>query len=66
MILGRVLDEFCEIGFEGDHGERFTASFSAGVATYPDDGVSLDELFGTADARLYAAKEAGRRRIEID
>lgn len=36
---------------------------SVGISTSPDDGVTLSELFGTADARLYAAKEAGRDRV---
>lgn len=36
---------------------------SIGVATAPEDGGILAELFGTADARLYAAKEAGRDRV---
>jgi diguanylate cyclase (GGDEF)-like protein len=40
---------------------RITASI--GVATGPEEGGDLAELFGTADARLYAAKEAGRDRV---
>jgi diguanylate cyclase (GGDEF)-like protein len=41
--------------------ERVTASI--GVATTPDDGQNLTELFATADGRLYGAKEAGRNRV---
>jgi diguanylate cyclase (GGDEF)-like protein len=40
---------------------RITASI--GVATGPEEGQTLAELFGTADARLYAAKEGGRDRV---
>lgn len=36
---------------------------SIGVATGPDEGQTLTELFGTADARLYTAKENGRDRV---
>jgi diguanylate cyclase (GGDEF)-like protein len=36
---------------------------SVGISTSPEDGETLSELFGTADARLYAAKEAGRDRV---
>jgi diguanylate cyclase (GGDEF)-like protein len=36
---------------------------SIGIATSSEDGVDCAELFGTADARLYAAKEAGRNRV---
>jgi diguanylate cyclase (GGDEF)-like protein len=36
---------------------------SIGVATSPADGTSLVALFANADARLYAAKSAGRNRV---
>lgn len=36
---------------------------SIGVATVPEDGRDLAALFATADARLYAAKAAGRDRV---
>jgi diguanylate cyclase (GGDEF)-like protein len=34
--------------------------FSAGLATWPEDHESLEEVFRLADARLYRAKDAGR------
>ena len=43
-----------------------TVTISVGVATTPDDGSDLDSLFATADARLYAAKDAGRNRVVGD
>jgi diguanylate cyclase (GGDEF)-like protein len=36
---------------------------SVGIATAPDDGADLNTLFTSADARLYAAKSAGRNRV---
>jgi diguanylate cyclase (GGDEF)-like protein len=39
-------------------GSRAPASF--GVSSHPRDGDTLDELLSSADARLYADKEAGR------
>ena len=61
--LGRVLEEFRSKTF-GDT-EEFHVSFSAGMATYPDDGTSFKELLQVADERLYLAKEAGRNTIVI-
>lgn len=66
MILGRVLEEFKLMNFEGDQGQVFQCSFSAGIATYPTDGETTHELFRNADERLYKAKQNGRSRIEID
>ncbi len=63
-ILDRVLDEFKEMVFEGDHGEKFNVAFSCGIATFPQEGSSFDELFRAADAKLYKAKDLGRGRIE--
>jgi len=36
---------------------------SAGVATYPDDALSSDELVRKADDAMYSAKELGKNRV---
>ncbi len=64
-ILSRVTAEFAKISFDGGQGRSFNVTVSGGIATYPIDGKSLDELVAAADQRLYAAKLAGRDRIKI-
>ncbi|MCP4599480.1 MAG: response regulator [Proteobacteria bacterium] len=63
-ILSRVLQEFRELIFEGDRGEKFHVTFSCGIATFPGDGTTFNDLFRDADEKLYKAKELGRCRIE--
>jgi diguanylate cyclase (GGDEF)-like protein len=64
-ILSRVTGEFAKVVFDGGHGRTFNVTVSGGIATYPIDGRTLDELVQVADQRLYAAKQAGRNRIKI-
>jgi len=39
-----------------------TITISSGVAVFPDQGITRDELISAADNALYAAKQAGRNR----
>jgi diguanylate cyclase (GGDEF)-like protein len=64
-ILLRVTGEFAKVVFDGGQGQSFNVTVSGGIATYPIDGRTLDELVQVADQRLYAAKQAGRNRIKI-
>ena len=40
-------------------------TISIGIAVYPKDAKSTEELFGKADEALYRAKERGRNKVEI-
>jgi len=44
-------------------GEAFHVTISAGVASYPHDGATEEELFTIADERLFQAKREGRNRV---
>ncbi len=44
---------------------RFALSASIGVAIYPNDSSTRDELLACADAAMYSAKEAGRARVHF-
>ncbi|MDN4607705.1 sensor domain-containing protein [Sporosarcina highlanderae] len=54
----RILDCLQEKWRVGD--EEFTATSSIGIAVFPKDGTSIDELLTNADSALYRAKENGR------
>lgn len=44
-------------------GDPFRLSFSAGIATYPQDGADLSRLLRRADQRLQQAKREGCNRV---
>ncbi|HSD01011.1 MAG TPA: EAL domain-containing protein, partial [Gaiellales bacterium] len=46
-------------------GHQLSLGASAGIAVHPRDGREADELVRRADVAMYAAKEAGRGRVEI-
>jgi diguanylate cyclase (GGDEF)-like protein len=42
---------------------KFSATFSAGVAAYPEHGLSGEEILQAADKALYLSKNSGRNRV---
>jgi diguanylate cyclase (GGDEF)-like protein len=46
-------------------GQRVQCTVSIGVASYPADGASIDELLSAADRALYRAKNEGRDRVVL-
>jgi diguanylate cyclase (GGDEF)-like protein len=47
-------------------GKSVTLTSSAGIATYPDSGRTVDELVAHADAAMYRSKRAGRNCFCLD
>ena len=45
--------------------EEPSISVSTGTAIYPQDGKTIDELFGVADHTLYAAKDRAKRKLPL-
>jgi len=43
-------------------GARFSMSVSAGIAVYPHDGTTAEEILKNSDNAMYAAKRAGKNR----
>lgn len=46
-------------------GHRLQVSASIGIAMYPDDGESFDELLKNADTAMYQSKSAGRNTFRF-
>ncbi|HEV3232125.1 MAG TPA: GGDEF domain-containing protein, partial [Candidatus Dormibacteraeota bacterium] len=46
-------------------GGSFGVTISIGVATFPDDATTAEQLIARADQAAYAAKSAGRNRVEV-
>lgn len=63
-LVQRLLDEFATVEHVAVDGERFTATFSAGVAML-DPNINLGQWVRAADEALYEAKAAGRNRIHV-
>ena len=60
-IIDELRESFAQFQFSAGS-ESFTSSFSAGVKV-PVGDEDLQALIAEADARLYAAKKAGRNRV---
>jgi len=61
-----VLKQLSGIPFVVGQSSPFYVTFSAGVASAPGDGDSIEALLRAADRRLYEAKRAGRARVVAD
>jgi len=46
-------------------GDEPPVSVSAGIAVYPQDGRTMDELFGMADRALYAKKHSSKTKLPL-
>jgi diguanylate cyclase (GGDEF)-like protein len=60
--LQRLLVSVSGMSFEAA-GRRFTLTASAGVASYPEDGPTVEELVGKATTSMYVAKGEGVGRV---
>jgi diguanylate cyclase (GGDEF)-like protein len=58
IACGRIIDAFDDPVLH--EGQEMRASPSIGVALFPNDGTTQDELYKSADLALYEAKRSGR------
>ena len=66
LAINRLTDFlmiFRQQGFIDAQKNKFKVSFSAGIAEYPVDGHSIENLYQTADKALYQAKARGKNCI---
>lgn len=61
-LVERIREEFAAMEHLGSEGERFRATFSAGVAVFDAAHPELESWRKAADAALYRAKAEGRNR----
>ncbi len=64
-VTDRIRQEFETKEHKLPSGESLCVTFSGGIASFPDQGLSRDNVIAAADAALYEAKRNGRNRIAI-
>jgi len=65
VIAERIRERIAATRYLGTHGLDVRVTASIGIATYPDHGVTGEDLVARADQAMYAAKEAGKDRIAV-
>lgn len=63
-ILKNLLDGLAVYDFLRIPGDK-KLTFSAGVASYPEDGTNVSELIKSADKAPYEAKNSGRNQVRM-
>ncbi|HET8945807.1 MAG TPA: GGDEF domain-containing protein [Candidatus Polarisedimenticolia bacterium] len=64
VIAERLRQRIASTIFLRAHGLEVKVTASFGIATYPDHGRTEEDLVTRADQAMYAAKEAGKNRVQ--
>ncbi len=65
VVADKILAVIRHRPFVEDEDTGVPLTVSIGVAAFPEDGSTADELVRAADLAMYRAKEAGRDRVEV-
>ena len=63
-VAGKRAKQICEVLCSDIEGE-VKVSGSLGIAIYPSDGTTFQELYQNSDTAVYIAKKGGRRRCQF-
>jgi diguanylate cyclase (GGDEF)-like protein len=64
VIAERIRDQIAGSSYLGDMGIELRLTASLGVASFPDQGRTRDELIHQADAAMYRVKESGKNGVQ--
>jgi len=65
IIAERIRKTIEEKPFPAQDGKYFNVTVTLGVATFPEDALSRDELIGRADKAMYHGKMTGRNKVVV-
>jgi len=65
IIAERIRKEINKEPFYAFENKKFNISVTLGVATYPDDAKTRDDLIGKADKAMYEGKLSGRDKVVL-
>lgn len=65
IIAERIRKEISREPFYAFGNKKFNIAVTLGVATYPDDAKTRDELIGKADRAMYEGKMSGRNKVVL-
>ncbi|MGQ9534957.1 MAG: sensor domain-containing diguanylate cyclase [bacterium] len=65
IIAERIRKVIEERPFPAQDGKCFHVTVTLGIATFPEDALSRDDLIGRADKAMYEGKMTGRNRVVV-
>jgi diguanylate cyclase (GGDEF)-like protein len=65
VIAERIRKEIKREPFFAFDNKKFSITITSGIATYPDDAKTRDDLIGAADKAMYEGKLSGRDKVVL-